>query len=383
MRIAVNTVSTKKGAGGAFQIAYNFLIESLKHQEDVEWYYITSADIDEAIGKEFYKLRGDRYFVFPTQPDFKKTYYRVKKELAKWEEKYQPDVIYTISSPCYFSFKTTEVMRFANAWVTNPNKESWKSQKPLIRIYNYFFFIYQRWFLKRCKFFITQSNIVGNELAKISKQPANHIKVIPNVLPAVFKNAIIDKQLSPDWVDVACIGNPYPHKNISIVPKVLLSLKEKGFSNIRFHLTIPDGNPLINEIMDSCIKFGVVNCIINHGRCSQVQLIEVYNHCSICFLPTLLETFSATSLEAMHFGLDIVASDYAFNREVIGNAGLYYSSLEPVDAANKIILIINNEDVRVKMREERAKRMAIYGDYEDHFRQIFTFLRNVASHYIG
>ena len=55
MRIAVNTISTKKVSGGGFQIAYNFLMETLKHHDDVEWYYITSSDVDEIVNAKMDK----------------------------------------------------------------------------------------------------------------------------------------------------------------------------------------------------------------------------------------------------------------------------------------------------------------------------------------
>lgn len=67
MKILINTISTKKHAGGAFQISQNFMLKTLEHS-DIEWYYITSQDVDDAIGYKFAHLRGTRYFVFPTQP---------------------------------------------------------------------------------------------------------------------------------------------------------------------------------------------------------------------------------------------------------------------------------------------------------------------------
>ena len=46
MRIIINTVSTKKHSGGAYQIAYNFLMKTMEHQEE-EWIYVVSKDLDE------------------------------------------------------------------------------------------------------------------------------------------------------------------------------------------------------------------------------------------------------------------------------------------------------------------------------------------------
>lgn len=379
MRIAINTISTKIVSGGGYQIAYNFLMETLKHQDDVEWYYITSSDVDKVVGEAFRHLKDKRYFVFPTQPDFKDSYSRVKKELAQWEIDYKPDLIYTISSPCYFSFKTPEVMRFANAWVTNPNKYAWRalSFKAWLRMKLYR--INQLRMLRKARYIITQSETVGKGLVKILNLPEKNVKVVPNVLPKVFYSVVVERELDNNFVDIACVAAPFPHKNLSIVPKVLKALEKKhGITNARMHLTIPNDDSTMKGIMDECNEYGLDNCIVNHGRCPQKQLSDIYNRCSICFLPTLLETFSATSLEAMYFGLDIIATDFEFNREVIADAGLYYKPTDAEDAAAKIAELISNEELHNHLQEEIKKRLSLYSDYEKHFSRIMEFLKEVA-----
>ena len=378
MRIVVNTISTKKHSGGAFQIAYNFLMESLKHQDEAEWYYITSEDVDEVVGEEFKDQRGKCYFVFPTQPDFKESYRQVKKQLAQWENTYKPDIIYTISSPCYFTFKTTEVMRFANAWMTNPNKYAWKSMPWKSKLRMYIYRLNQFRMLKKSQFFITQSEAVKKGLLHITGLPDRNIKVVPNVLPMVFANAIIEKNKEDDWIDVNCAAAPVPHKNLDLIPDVLINLEANhGITNVRFHLTIHEGNILLNRIKGKCKYLGMEENIVNHGRCTQQQLIAIYNQCDMCFLPTLLETFSASSLEAMKFQQYIVATDFEFNREVIGDAGLYYKPMDARDAANKLALIIKNEAIRQDMKEKMSRRIKLYDDYKLHFSQIVDFLKEL------
>lgn len=384
MRIAVNTISTKKNSGGALQIAYNFLMETLKHQEDADWYYITSSDVDELVGRAFEPLYGIRYFVFPTQPDFRGSYRRVKRELANWESKHAPDVVYTISSPCYFKFKTKEVMRFANAWVTNPTKEAWQVMpwKAWLRMRLYR--LNQIRLLRGAECLITQSETVKKGLLRITGLPENRVKVIPNVLPQVFADAKVELCSDPEWVDIISVAAPVPHKNLDIIPGVLKCLKVRhGVDNVRFHLTIPEDNPLYKRIADECEVQGMQDRIVNHGRCSQQQLCEIYNHVDLCFLPTLLETFSASSLEAMHFGLPIVASDFSFNKEVIGDAGLYYKPMCAEDAAWKISSIINDEDVRGALTDNMKGRIQLYNDYRSHFMSIMNYLRQVSNGDLG
>ena len=102
MRILVNTISTKKNAGGAFQIANNFVRKTLEHP-DIDWIYVTSKDLDAILPDEM-KGKGN-YYVYPTQPDFKGSYKRVKHELRELERKVRPDVVYSITAPSYFSFE--------------------------------------------------------------------------------------------------------------------------------------------------------------------------------------------------------------------------------------------------------------------------------------
>lgn len=376
MRLVVNTVSTKKGSGGALQIAYNFLLGTLKYTSDIDWYYLTSSDVDELVGHYFESLRDIRYFVFPTQPDFLGSYMSVKKALRTWEEKYKPDVIYSISSPCYFSFKTPEVMRFANAWVTNPNALAWKSMPGLKRIKMYMYRCVQKRLLRRAKFIITQSETVRKGLLVITHLPEDQIAVVPNVLPHVFSGAVVNRETDPEWIDIVCAAAPVPHKNLDLIPDVLRYLRdEHNINNVRFHLTLPEGHSLYKTIERRSSAMEFKNRIINHGRCTQLRLIEVYNKCSMCFLPTLLETFSASSLEAMYFGHLIVATDFSFNREVIADAGLYYKPGNAKDAASQIASLLVNEELQKQLQGKMKKRIGLFVSYYQHFHGIVAFIK--------
>ena len=51
MKILINAISTKKHSGGAFQISQNFMLRSLE-DNDIEWYYFASQDVDDVIRKK-------------------------------------------------------------------------------------------------------------------------------------------------------------------------------------------------------------------------------------------------------------------------------------------------------------------------------------------
>ena len=378
MKILINTISTKKHSGGAFQISQNFMLKSLEHS-DVEWYYVASQDLDDAIGDKFAHLKGVRYFVFPTQPDFKGSYNRVKKELAKLEANILPDVVYSITAPSYFSFKTTEVMRFTNPLVTHPNKYSWSMLPFLEKMKTKLYCSNQVRLMKKARYFITQTETTKQGILRITGLPNDHCKVVNNVLPGVFKTMNNTPIVEDDWINVACVGNPVPHKNFDIVPDVIAELVAKGIKNVRFHLTIPKGHPMEEVVMGRIEKMSLKEHAINHGRVTQKELGEMYRRCQLCFLPTLLEVFSASTVEAMYFNLPIVATDFPFNTEVLADACLYYEPKNAKDAADKFAQMIADKELQATMRERMARQLAIYGDYDAHFNAIKEYLIQVAK----
>ena len=378
MKILINTISTKKHAGGAFQISQNFMLKSLEHSE-VEWYHITSQDVDDAIGYKFAHLRGTRYFVFPTQPDFCGTYKQVKKQVAELEAKIQPDVVYSITAPSYFTFRTREVMRFTNPWVTHPNKYSWSMVSLFDKLKTRLYCLNQIRLMKKARYFITQTETTKQGILRITGLPKENVKVVNNVLPAAFNGMDNSPIEDGDGFNVACVGNPVPHKNFDIVPDVAAELKRMGVDGVRFHLTIPNGHVMEKVINDKAVRLGVKECIVNHGRVTQKELGEMYRRCQFCFLPTLLEVFSASTVEAMYFNLPIVATDFPFNTEVLADSCLYYEPKNAKEAADKFARMIADKELRATMRERMARQLSIYGNYDAHFNAIKEFLIEVAG----
>lgn len=378
MKILINAISTKKHSGGAFQISQNFMLKSLEHS-DVEWYYITSQDVDDAIGEKFEALRGERYFTFPTQPDFRGSYKQVKKQVAELEAKIQPDVVYSITAPSYFTFKTREVMRFTNPWVTHPNKYSWSTMSFLPKLKQWLYCLNQKRLMKAAYAFVTQTETTKKGIMRITGKPTEKVCVVNNVLPGVFKTMDNTPIVEDDWINVACVGAPVPHKNMDIIPDVIDELAKIGIKNVRFHTTIPVDNPMMAKVVDRCAELGYKERLINHGRVSQKELGEMYRRCQFCFLPTLLEVFSASTVEAMYFNLPIIATDFPFNTEVLADACLYYEPKNAKDAANQFAKMIADKELQATMRERMARQLAIYGDYDAHFNAIKDYLLKVAK----
>lgn len=377
MRILINTVSTKKHSGGAYQIAFNFISKTLEHDE-VEWIYAVSSDLDEILPKE--AKSKEYYYVFPTQPDFRHSYKKVKQELCELEQRLNPDVVYSITAPSYFTFKTTEVMRFTMPWVTHPNRYSWAVLSWKKRLKMKLYCWNQRRMMRKARYFVTQSETTRQGILRITGAQPENVRVVKNVLPSIFKT--LDNASFPadeNWIDVASVANDSKHKNLDIIPSVLDELKQLGINNVRFHVTLPQDCTCWNDIKKGLASSGLEDRVITHGRLSQHDLADMYRHCQICFLPTLLEVFSASILEAMYFHLPTVATDFDFNKEVMSDACLYYEPMNAKAAAMQIKRYIEDVSLRNEMKQKMAKQLTAFSDYDKHFNDILDFLKEVGN----
>ena len=233
--------------------------------------------------------------------------------------------------------------------------------------------------MKKAHFFITQTETTKQGILRITGLPENHVCVVNNVLPSVFKQMDNTPIVEDDFINIACVGNPVPHKNFDILPDVLIELKRLGIENVRFHTTIPFDHPLNNKLKKHLNELGMMKNWKNYGRISQKELGAMYQRCQLCYLPTLLEVFSASTVEAMYFNLPIVATNFSFNTEVLADSSLYYEPKNAKAAAQQLAKLIEDKALQEEMKEKMKIQLAKYGDYDKHFNAIKAFLLEVAN----
>lgn len=315
MKILIN-VTNARNVGGGLQVAVNFIKKTIVFiKRDVEWFYAVSETMDNVYLKDDFRpqVPAAHYFVFPNQPDFKHSFCRVQKQLYALEKENKIDVVFTPLGPNYHFFKSKEVVRFVHPWVVTSNKYAWSNipLKETIRMKAHILLL--KYLVKKKGYVITQTNAVRDGLIRKVKIPPKHICVVPNVLPAIFSDLDNSHVASEDgWINVASVGAGY-HKNLNIIPEVIKVLEDTyGITNVRFHVTLPEGALGLEDINSRVKQLGVADRFINHGNLRQLQLSELYRNCDFCFLPSVLEVFSASTLEAMFYKLPTVATELPF-----------------------------------------------------------------------
>jgi glycosyltransferase involved in cell wall biosynthesis len=101
--------------------------------------------------------------------------------------------------------------------------------------------------------------------------------------------------------------------------------------------------------------------IIFHGIENDVKKIaSFYKGAKAVIYPSYQETFGMVAVEAMACGCPVVASYMPAIPEVCGDAALYFNPYDPVDMADKVEKVINDENIRKDLIEKGYKQIKKY-----------------------
>ena len=96
------------------------------------------------------------------------------------------------------------------------------------------------------------------------------------------------------------------------------------------------------------------------------KIESVYRDTDIFLFPSLVESFGHPLVEAMASGLPIIASDTTVNREICGDAAVYFDPQNASDFAQSIMLVREDVELRSKLRENGLLRVRTIFDWEQH-----------------
>ncbi len=302
-------------------------------------------------------------------------------QLKKIEKTFMPDIVYSISFPSYVRFNGIEVARFTNPWEMNPPPLPWHTLSLSSRIHTFWGMQYRLFWASRAKFFDTQIESGRDNIIRKLKIPENQVKVIPNCPNQLFFSisGLTASETKSGSINIFCLSAAYPHKNLSIIPEVAYYLKTNHNLKCNFILTIPENSDINKKIKSKSRRFDVIEMITNVGVLKLNECIEYFKTADIIFLPTLLEVFSATYVEAMAMARPIVTTDLPFAHEVCGNAALYYSPRSAENAAESISLILNNEALRQELVQRGIDRLATFPTPDEKHQMLLDWLSEIIN----
>ena len=157
-----------------------------------------------------------------------------------------------------------------------------------------------------------------------------------------------------------CLTRYYVHKNLEILLDVFREYYDQ-LSDVRVLTTIAsEQHPGARRFLEQLDEPVLGNHIINVGPIDQRKLAGYFLHSDALLLPTVLESFSGTYLEAMQFGRPILTSDMDFAHDVCGPAACYFDPFDPASIRDAILALRDMPGKRGVLVAEGAKRFESY-----------------------
>jgi len=117
--------------------------------------------------------------------------------------------------------------------------------------------------------------------------------------------------------------------------------------------------------------------VIYTGYVSENELALIYNKASVFVFPSLYEGFGLPPLEAMACGCPVIVSDRASLPEVCSDSALYVNPHEPEDIADKIMEVLENQELRENLIKKGIQRSQSF-KWENTAKDILNIFEEVA-----
>ena len=93
---------------------------------------------------------------------------------------------------------------------------------------------------------------------------------------------------------------------------------------------------------------------------ADADLSALYQGAYAFVTASLHEGFGLPGVEAMQFGLPVLASNTEVFNEVYDNAAIYFDPSDPADIAEKMALIARDTKFHAEMQQKCAKRSTLF-----------------------
>lgn len=357
-------------AGGGIQVGISFINDLSKLNLSNEYHIIQSFKMAEAFKKIDYP---SNFIFYDLNVECEQSILVRAKQVKLLEDKIKPDCIFTLFGPSYHKSNFPKIVGFAIPHIIYPESPFIKNLSLSKKIKNLLICkMKQYFFIKNADALVFETKDASKKFEKLSGFKNNY--VVSNTLNEVFldeskwENFIFSDN---NKLKILVVTANYPHKNLQVIPNIMRKLiNDKKIENFEFVITL-DKNEL--NFPDFC-----ENYIQYIGKVSLNKLPSLYKQSTMVFIPTLLEVFSATYLEAMYMQKAIVASDMGFSRDICGDAAFYCDPTNIDDYANTISLLLRDSKLRLDLEQKGVSQVLKFGSSMDRTKSYLEIINELS-----
>jgi glycosyltransferase involved in cell wall biosynthesis len=226
---------------------------------------------------------------------------------------------------------------------------------------------------------VAQTEVMKQRLLASYGFDPRRVEVIPNSCSFPRSPALRQKTDPKRPFVFLCLGWYYVHKNLEILPQALRKVRDTTSRPVECRITIsPDQHPRARRFLRELERKNMGNLIVNIGPVRRSELAGIYGSADALLLPTLLESFSRTYLEAMHFGLPILTSDRDFARHICQDAALYFDPLDANSVAGSMVRMMEDGELRARLAQNGRRVISQNPTWDEIAAQFVSVLEETA-----
>ncbi|MGD0689732.1 MAG: glycosyltransferase family 4 protein [Candidatus Bathyarchaeia archaeon] len=179
--------------------------------------------------------------------------------------------------------------------------------------------------------------------------PVRNIRIVPvGVDTALFRPGKGKRK------GIAWVGRIVPEKGLDVLLEALAKVRKR----IHVHTIIAGDGPLRGKLIRRAHELKLSDSVTFVRQKNRRDVARMLAQSLVYVLPSRREGLPLALLEAMAAGNTVVASDLPSTREVLGEAGLYYSCKDPDELAERLLMAL--EDRKLCRRFGREVRDTVH-----------------------
>jgi len=345
VKVLMNASNLVKG--GALQAAASFILASQSITE-IKWHYAISENLRRQLDSfDTFRVGNDEITVFDRSPAQSMS---GRKKLKNVEIAFEPNLVFTFFGPAYVEFDCPHLLGFAEPLVTHGNRHAWNTIPGFHRrVIRYLSIHYKRHWLGKANYWVVEAEVARQGILRLQRCAPEKVLIVENGCRDEVRSirSAVSALVEHEEIRLLYLSAFYPHKNFLFIPEVAARLKcDAPEYRIRFVLSLDRKSADVAPLLAKIEALNVESYFDFLGQVPLKDVPQLYQRCHIAFIPTLLESFSATYSEAMACGMPVITSDMNFSRPLCKDAAEYFAPNNVDEATRAILRIIKDKNYR-------------------------------------
>ena len=374
MKFLFNATTNLDG-GGAKNSALFLRFAATSNIHD--WHFAVSPQVAEVA--KSWDVPPSRITVFETSPARS---IRSRNKLLSLQHSLEIDLVYTMAGPAYTRFSCMHVMGISNPYISHVDAHTFLSTRSALKWpVDLMRTIYQSYYATVANRLVFQTHTARDNFCRRLKYPIQDTVVIPNAFDSQSFSHVASPSLgNPARVLVPAVA--YPHKLLDQVPLIAAAYHDLPDARpAEFVLTLDQESAEWASILKRAKQLNVSALVKTIGRYNYADAGRVFAQSDLVLSLSVLETFSATPLEAFASGRPFICADRPWSKEISREAAVYVEPRNPDSVARAVSGLIHDEKLRAKLTDRGREILNTYDDQSARFSRITDMLEQEARHH--